>query len=253
MDDFAVVQVDARPKGAAEEGETDRGEKQPPPYDESLLGAHPVIMPAIAQGPRADGEVPKSAVLGPLPARALEFGPYFVRQPLEVFAIEDALFVPECAFPVRVRELAAVPEPRRRVARNDVQVDLCVEIHEEREVELVRLEEPFEGRDESVKLKAQQTPLVGFDVDHTVAGPLEDKHRLAEQVLIAIDRERPTRPLLDDRLGTQAQWHATTISHTCVSASSAALASLFMVSGDFYEHWCASGALDRRRRRQESP
>ena len=88
-----------------------------------------------------------------------------------------------------------------------MEVDLCVEVHEEREVELVGLEQLIERPRQALNLVSQLIPLVGVDVDDGGARPTQHQDRLPEQSLVAVDRKDPGRPLLDDRLGYQRQAH----------------------------------------------
>jgi hypothetical protein len=60
-------------------------------------------------------------------------------------------------------------------------MNLCIEVHEEREVELVRLEQPLERGHEASQLVPERRPLVRRDVDHGRAMPSEDEHRLAQE------------------------------------------------------------------------
>lgn len=43
-------------------------------------------------------------------------------------------------------------------------MNLRVPVHEEGEVELIRLEQPREGQDEATKLAVQRRPLVGLEI-----------------------------------------------------------------------------------------
>jgi hypothetical protein len=86
-------------------------------------------------------------------------------------------------------------------------MDIRVEIHEERKVELVRPEQSLERGHEASQLVAEQGPLVGRDVDHRRALPAEDEHRLAQEVLVPVDRKCPGRPLFDHALAEKAESH----------------------------------------------
>jgi hypothetical protein len=72
-----------------------------------------------------------------------------------------------------------------------MEMDLRVQIHEKREIELVWPEQPFERGHKASQLVPERGPLVGRDVDHSRAGPTEDEHRLAQEVLVPVDGKRP--------------------------------------------------------------
>jgi hypothetical protein len=103
------------------------------------------------------------------------------------------------ASPVQVLEYPALPGSPGAVARDDVQVHLGVLVHQESEVELVRGEPPGERGDQLPQLGMQTRPLRGVKVDHRRAWPFQDDHRLAEQILIAVDSDGPDPTPSDHR------------------------------------------------------
>ena len=128
-----------------------------------------------------------------------------------------------------------------------MQVNLRVGIHQEGEVELVRMEQALERGDESLKFEAQPCPLIGIDVDDAFARPLQDEHRLAEKILISIDRKCPARPFFNDRFGAQAQLHHTMISRRLPQSRAAPA----QVVGNTFRFWsrgiraCQNGDMRR--------
>lgn len=78
-------------------------------------------------------------------------------------------------------------------------VDLSINIHQERVVVVVRLKQVIERRCHAPDVAVQLQPLIVFELTDVVAVSAKDKHDLAQEILIAVDHNRPCSSLLDDR------------------------------------------------------
>jgi hypothetical protein len=101
---------------------------------------------------------------------------------------------------MRILELLAHPLADRFISGNDVQMDLPIKVHEERVVVLIRFEQNVKGESEADEMGVQVRPLRDCQFRDRLASPIQDDHRLAQQVLIHIDSDRPSRAGLDDCL-----------------------------------------------------
>src|SRR6185437_3812476 len=98
---------------------------------------------------------------------------------------------------VAVEELHASEGARRIVARDDVQVDVAILVHQERVVEAVGLEAGAQGIANAAEGGPQVGQLGWGEVADVLVVAPEDEEALAERVLVAIDGEPPVHALPD--------------------------------------------------------
>ena len=90
-----------------------------------------------------------NAVSDPALRGALELIPYLTGEGGQGIGVENLLLISERATPVDIFEHQAAPATGGRVPRDDMKVDLGIDIHEECVVQLVRAEQRCERAHQS--------------------------------------------------------------------------------------------------------